>query len=119
MHGAVPGKPGKVYVRGPYNKSGGHPGDGKKHGKGTKAAHAATKKGALGVGAGAMRNVVPDVDLHTRDGDAASRASPEPGPDDYDELFGCPKCRFTKVGSGPRPEVYCPVGNAHHVIVGH
>lgn len=93
-------KPGKVYgKRGPYNKSGGHPGDRKHHAKGSKAAKAATKKGALGVGARALKGAVPDVDVHARDADAASRASPEPGPEDYDELYGCPKCRFAQVTS--------------------
>ncbi|KAK9825321.1 hypothetical protein WJX74_009284 [Apatococcus lobatus] len=100
--GRQPGllKSGKYGKRGPYNKSGGHPGDRKHHAKGSKAAKAATKKGALGVGARALKGAVPDVDAHAQDADAASRASPEPGPEDYDELYGCPKCRFTKSGCG-------------------
>ncbi|KAK9864104.1 hypothetical protein WJX84_004798 [Apatococcus fuscideae] len=94
------GKSGKVYGKGAQSKAGGHPGDGKRHAKGSKAAQAATKKGALGVGAAALKGAVPDVDMHAGDVDAASRASPEPGPDDYDELYGCPKCRFSTGGCG-------------------
>ena len=86
-----------MYGKGAQSKAGGHPGDGKRHAKGSKAAQAATKKGALGVGAAALKGAVPDVDMHAGDVDAASRASPEPGPDDYDELYGCPKCRFSTV----------------------
>ena len=99
-------KSGKYGKRGPYNKSGGHPGDRKHHAKGSKAAKAATKKGALGVGARALKGAVPDVDMHAQDADAASRASPEPGPEDYDELYGCPKCRFSKVSRSMNPHVH-------------